>query len=236
MPNGGYAEYALALPQATFRVPDGIDDDQAITLLLQGMTAWHLCHTCARVQPGDSVAVGAAAGGVGTIAIQLARLAGAHPVVASAGTEEKRALALKLGADRAVDSHSEDLGAALVEANGGEPLDVIFEMVGGSVFQSCVRALAPFGRLVSYGSASGEPIELTGELLTGSRSVSGFWLADAVARGGSERVMSALFEHLRKGELELVLGATYPLADARQAHVDLESRQTAGKLLLDPSA
>ena len=151
---GGYAEYAVAPAGATFAVPDGSDDGTALALLLQGLTAWHLYRTCARLEPGESVVVHAAAGGVGSLAVQLGKAFCAGRVIATASSEEKRRLALELGADEAVDVGRDDLAEALIEANLGERVDVVLEMAGGPVFEAGLAALAPFGRLVVYGNAS----------------------------------------------------------------------------------
>jgi NADPH2:quinone reductase len=116
--NGGYAEYVVAPESLCWPVPAGVDDGSAVALLVQGITAWHLINTCGRVQPGETVVVHAAAGGVGSLAVQLARRAGAH-VIATASTEPKRELALELGAHVAVAPDADGLAGRLVEANGG---------------------------------------------------------------------------------------------------------------------
>src|SRR3954464_13988660 len=145
---GGYAEYATAPQALTFPIPDGVDYGTALALLIQGLTAWHLYRTCGRVAEGESVVVISGAGGVGSLALQLGAPMGAGRLIATASSEEKRALCLELGADAAVDPAADDLTAAIVEANGGEQVDVVFEMSGGRVFDSCIEALAPFGRIV----------------------------------------------------------------------------------------
>src|ERR687894_1209494 len=143
---GGYAEYAAAPAATTFAVPDDVGDATALALMLQGLTAWHLYRTSAHIQPGESVVVHAAAGGVGSLAVQLGKPLGAGRLIATASTEAKRELALELGADVAVDVGRDDLAAALVEANLGEPVDIVLEMAGGRVFEASLEALAPFGR------------------------------------------------------------------------------------------
>jgi len=235
---GGYAEYATAPAALTVAVPDGLDDGTALALLLQGLTAWHLYRTSARVQEGESVVVHAAAGGVGSLAVQLGRAMGAGRVIATASTEEKRALALDLGADAAVDAAPEGLADRLVEANDGRRVDVVLEMAGGEVFEQSLTALAPFGRVVAYGNASGEANTVaTGRLMRRSAAVVGFWLMHLVGR--PEMVagpLADLFARAARGELRAVVGATYPLADAARAHTDMQARRTTGKLLLDPTA
>ena len=235
---GGYAEYVAADAASVFAIPDGVSDATALALLLQGLTAWHLYRTSAKLAAGESVVVHAAAGGVGSLAVQLGRHMGAGRVIATASTPEKRELALSLGADAAVDVGAEDLAGALIEANGGERVDAVFEMAGGRVFEASMKALAPFGRMVSYGIASGEQNELrTGALMRRSHAVVGFWLMHCLRF--PEMVgppLQELGELVAGGELRVVEGETYPMSDARRAHEDLAARRTTGKLVLDPSA
>lgn len=235
---GGYAQRAAAPLATTFDVPDGVDDGTACALVLQGTTAWHVLRTSARIQPGETVVVMAAAGGVGTLAVQLARTFGAGRVVAVASTPEKRALATELGADATVDSTEDDLTTAIREACGGRS-DVVLEMTGGPTTAACLATLAPFGRLVMYGMASREPtppIDL-GRLTVRSQGVIGFWLVHAMRDPARLLAgpMAELLDLVARGELRAVIGDTYALGDARLAHEDLRGRRTVGKLLLDPS-
>lgn len=234
---GGYAEYAAVPAAATFHVSEGIEDGAALALLIQGLTAWHLLRTSAKLAEGESVVVHAAAGGVGSLAVQLARIFGAGRMIATASSEEKRSLALELGADAAVDPGADDLAGALREANGGRRVDVVLEMAGGQVFEQSRRALAPFGRLVAYGMASREPARVTNlELMQGSQSVIGFWLVHCLRDQAMTREpLRELFELLAHGELRTIVGETYPLSEARRAHEDLAARRTSGKLVLDPA-
>jgi NADPH:quinone reductase len=236
--NGGYAEYATAPGALTFPIPDGVDDGTALALLLQGLTAWHLYKTCARVQPGESVVIIAAAGGVGSLAVQLGKPLGAGRVIAVASSQDKRDLTLELGADVAVDAAAEGLAERLVEANLGEKVDAVFEMAGGRVFDECMEALAPFGRCVAYGIASEEQNTVrTGALMRRSQAVVGFWLMDCIGRPAMiDEALADLFARVAQGELRVVVGGTYALADAAQAQVDLRERRTTGKVLLDPTA
>jgi len=234
---GGYAEYAAVPKAAAFPIPFGVTDAQALALLIQGLTAWHLYRTSAHLAEGESVVVHAAAGGVGSLAVQLGKAFGAR-VIATASSEEKRALALELGADAAVDVTREDLTDALIEANGGKRVDVVLEMVGGRVFDSSLRALAPFGRLVTYGMASREPTKRVdpGALMRHSSAVIGFWLAHCFKRPREmlAEPLEDLFERVAGGTLRVVEGTVYPLSEARRAHEDLKARRTTGKLSLDP--
>ncbi|MCW3046320.1 MAG: Alcohol dehydrogenase zinc-binding domain protein [Solirubrobacterales bacterium] len=236
--SGGYAEYAVAPEAVTFPIPDGVDDATALALLLQGVTAWHLYRTSAKIAPGETVVVHAAAGGVGSLAVQLGHAFGAGRVIATASTEEKRRLTLELGADVAVDSDPDGLKERLIEANEGRQVDVVFEMAGGPVFEQSLAALAPFGRLVAYGIASGQPNDVdTGALMRKSRAVVGFWLMHCLSRPQMvDEALADLFARARRAELRVVLGGTYPLAEAARAQEDLAGRRTTGKVLLDPTS
>ena len=234
---GGYAERVLAAPVLTWPVPDGVSDGAALAVVLQGVTAWHALRTCAHLAPGESVVVHAAAGGVGTLAVQLAKLWGAGRVIATASSESKRELARSLGADEAVDPAAPDRVDALRAATGGRRVDVVLEMVGGPVFDASLRATAPFGRVVVYGQASRtapSPIDPT-NLMAHSTAVVGFWLAHCLRRPDLLREpVATLLDMLADGRLRAVVGATYPLADAAEAHRELLSRRSVGKLVLDP--
>lgn len=235
--SGGYAERASARSDSLIPLPDAVDDVTALGLGVQGLTAWHILHTCSHIAAGESLVVTAAGGGVGTLTLQLARLAGAGRVIALASTQEKRELALSLGADVAIDSRHEALGDAIREANGGRPVDVVSEMTGGATFDACLAVLAPFGRLVTFGQASRrqpEPIP-PGLMIATSRAVIGFWLVHCMQR--PEMVTGPMAELLRlvlDGRLRVIAGGTWPLEDARAAHEALRSRATAGKLALRP--
>jgi NADPH2:quinone reductase len=231
--NGGYAEYAVA--PFPIPIPDDVSYAQALALLAQGLTAWHLYKTSAKLEPGESVVVHAGAGGVGSLAVQLGKAFGAR-VIATASTLQKRELALELGADAAVDVTDPDLAARLREANGGKRVDVVLEMAGGSVFDASLEALAPFGRLVVYGMASHEANQVgSGALMHGSKGVIGFWLVRALRR--PEMVgppLQDLFSRVASGSLRVIEGGTYPLSEAGRAHEEMQARSTVGKLVLDP--
>ena len=233
---GGYAERALISPALTVPLPDDVTDAAALALVLQGLTAWHLLQTSARMLKGDTVVVHAAAGGVGTLAVQLARRWGAGRVVAIASSAEKRSLAVDLGADVALDSADPDLAAAMRDACGGR-VDIVLEMTGGAAFAASLAALAPFGRLITYGMASRDippPLDVVA-LNRFSQGVLGFWLVHCLERPGMfEEPMQELLGLVRSGDLRTIAGGTYPLADARRAHEDLRARRTVGKLVLDP--
>jgi NADPH2:quinone reductase len=258
---GGYAEYAVAPAARTFRIPEGVSDDDALALLIQGLTAWHLWRTSGRLAEGESVVVHSAAGGVGSLLTQLAKPMGAGRVIATAGSEERRAEAIELGADVAVapdvgegadrgpggedgggaarvggdDPRTGPLTEALIAANDGRPVDIVLDAAGGAVFAQSLAALGPFGRIVAYGNSTREKVPVTnGELLKESRAVVGFWLMHLLDRRDMlEQPLADLFARAARGDLRPRLGGTYPLADAARAHEDLEARRTTGKLTLD---
>ena len=179
--NGGYAQ-KVAVPEA-FLVPfpDEVSDEQAAGLLLQGLTAHALLHYCAHVEEGETVVVEAAAGGTGSLAVQLAKRAGAK-VIALASSDEKRKLAERLGADATADSRADDLKQAILDANGGEKVDVVLHM-SGTGFEPELHALGMLGRIVVFGNAARHPNELsTNYLLQTSKSVLGFWLVALIAQ------------------------------------------------------
>jgi NADPH2:quinone reductase len=235
---GGYAEYALAQVEQCFHIPDGVEDATALGLLLQGTTAWHLYRTAGRVEGGDSVVIHSAAGGVGSLAVQLGRVLDCGRVIAVASSEEKRQLALELGADVAIDSEVEGLTERLIEANRGKQVDVVFDMAGGETFERSYRALAHFGRIVVCGISSEQPNHISsGSLLRHSRSLVGFYLFHCLERPWMfYEALTDLLAYAAAGELRVHVGATYPLERAVEAHVDIAERRTSGKLLLDLSA
>ncbi len=234
---GGYAQYATAPAAHAFPIPDGVDDGTALALILQGTTAWHLYRTAGRLAPGESVVVHSAAGGVGSLAVQLGHALGAGRVIGTASSEKRRALAVELGAEVAVDPAPEGLSERLIEANGGEPVDVVFDMAGGETFDASYDALAHFGRIVVCGISSEQPNRVsTGSLLRHSRAIVGFYLFHCLGRPGMfGEALADLFARVARGELRAVVGGTYPLSEAARAQIDLRERRTAGKLLLDPS-
>jgi NADPH2:quinone reductase len=180
--NGGYAQ-KVAVPEANLiPLPDEVDDDTAAGALLQGLTAMALVRRAARVEAGETVVVEAAAGGTGTLAVQLAKAAGAR-VIGLASSAEKRELVAGLGADACVDSRSDDLRAAILAANDGRKVDAVLHMSGGDAFDAELSALAPLGRMVVFGNASREQREVsTAALMQGSKAVIGFWLVHVLAR------------------------------------------------------
>ena len=233
---GGYAQKALAPKVMCVDIPEGVSDEQAVAMLVQGTTAWHILKTMAHVKQGESVVVQAGAGGVGTLAIQLAKMWGAK-VIAVTSSAAKNELAKSLGADAVVDANSADLAGAMIAANGGKRVDIVLEMVGGKTFDASLEVLAPFGRLITYGMASRTaptPIH-PGVLMGGTKTVAGFWLSHCFGKKElMGDVLTELFALISSGALKPVIGATYGLSEAKIAHQAMLARQTTGKVTLDP--
>lgn len=234
--SGGYAEKASVYEALLAPIPDAVSDEQALCMLVQGTTAWHILKTMGHLSPGETVVVHAAAGGVGTLAIQIAKMWGAK-VIAVTSSDEKAKLAQSLGADEVVDAKVEDLGKALRMANGGKGVDIVLEMVGGNTFDESMKALGDFGRMITYGMASRTaptPIH-PGALMHGSKTVSGFWLANCFAsKEMLGDVIAELFALVADGRLKPVIGGIYPLAEAPDAHKAMLARGTTGKIVLKP--
>ena len=235
--SGGYAQKAIASKRALIEIPDGVTDNQALCMLVQGSTAWHILKTVGHIKAGESVVVHAAAGGVGTIAIQLAKLWGAK-VIAVTSSDEKKELAKSLGADVVIDANTDNLKENLLAANGGKPVDLVLEMVGGKTTDISLDVLAPFGRLIVYGMASRTPGASINpaSLMGGSKTITGFWLAHCFSsKTLLNDVITELFDLVKAGKLKPVIGATFPLSKAADAHKAMLARATTGKIALDPN-
>jgi len=234
--SGGYAECVAAPATQVFAVPDDVDDRIAAALFIQGLTAWHVVGTLGRLAPGESVLVHSAAGGVGLLAVQVARAAGAARIVATASSAGKRDLALATGADAAVATDADGLADRAIEANGGRRFDLVLDRSGGEVFAQSLKATGPLGRVVCYGTSSGQPGQVaTGALIAGSRTVSGFWLMDFLRdEETARRAIDSVFGLYRRGLLTPRIGAVLPLEGAADALRAIASRETVGKILLDP--
>ena len=234
---GGYCQKTLVSPRTVIPLPEQVSDGQALAMMVQGSTAYLILKEMAHVKAGESVVVHAGAGGVGSVAIQLAKEWGAF-VIAVTSSDEKKKLCKELGADAVVDANEADLRSALLAANNNKPVDIVLEMVGGKTFDQSLAALAPFGRFVFYGMASRTAPEniAPGMLMPKSQSIIGFWLVNALAkRELMQEVFMDLFTMIISGKLKPVVGATYPLSEAQQAHRDMLARKTVGKIVLDPS-
>jgi NADPH2:quinone reductase len=233
---GGYAGYAVAPVRNLIPIPDGMDFDDAAAIPLQGLTAYHVLETSGRLEEGESVVVHAAAGGVGYLAVQMAKLMGASPVIATASTQEKLDLAEGFGADVLINYAEEDWPEKVREATEGNGADIILEMVGGDFPQKNLQCLNAFGRMVVFGAASGDRGNLVpAELMKKNHSVVGFYLPNIMVRPELfAPSLEKILGWISSGDLELTIGARYPLGQAREAHEALEGRKTTGKIVLNP--
>ena len=176
----------------------------------------------------------AAAGGVGTLAVQLAKLMGAGTVVGTASNASKLDLVRRLGADAAINYTEENWVEQVMKATGGQGADIILEMVGGEVAERSLQCLAPFGRMVVFGAASGQVVQFSGiQLMYKNQAIIGYWLTSQLRR--TDRVAAAameLMQFLASGKVEIIVGQTFPLAEAAEAHRAIAERKTVGKVVL----
>ena len=232
---GSYAEIVLAKENLTFAVPDGVKDE-AVSSILVLVTAWNLVQLAGRFTEGESVLVHSAAGGVGSTAIQFARVFGAKKILGTVSDPAKKSFALDCGADEVCDVR--DFVAGTREATGGKGVDLILDSTAGEVFARSLDVLAPFGRIVVYGQASGSPgTARTDQLVGTDRSVIGY--SSGHYRGSRPEAVKLAAEGalraMTNGKVELKTGARFPLRDAAEAHRLIESRKSCGKILLIPS-
>ncbi|HJF31243.1 MAG TPA: zinc-binding dehydrogenase [Sporosarcina psychrophila] len=234
--SAGYAAYVTIHEMALAPIPDGVDFVSAVALPLQGQTAYHILKTMGRLQKGETVLVHAAAGGVGAIAVQLAKIFGAGKIIATASGDEKLAHAKEMGADHLVNYTEEGWELKVRELTDGKGVDVALEMVGGDIFRNTLKCLAPFGRIVVFGAASGEQSALyAGELMRRNQSVIGFFLPQIMRNYDMYQAsFKELLGFIESGELKLTIGGTYRLEEAADVHRLLQGRKTMGKLVLIP--
>lgn len=230
---GGYAEYVAVEANSVVPLPDDLSFEDAAALLVQGLSALHL----ARHSPprGRAVLVTAAAGGVGSLLLQLARRAGAERVIAVAGGREKLDVALALGADLGIDYREPGWAGLVREATGGEGADIVYDTVGGAVTKACLEALAPQGELVfgALGRFDLGTAELERMILR-NQSLKGFALLPLLTRDGLQADLAELFALAATGALTIRQGGRYRLDQAAEAHRTLESRRSTGKVVLIP--
>ena len=233
---GSYAEYAAVPADRLVKIPDEIDFDQAAAAMLQGMTAHYLSHSTYPIKAGETTLVHAAAGGVGLLLVQMCKLRGAY-VIGTAGSEEKAQLARDAGADDVIIYTEQDFEAETKRLTSGKGVDVIYDGVGKTTFEKDLNVLRPRGYLVLFGAASGAvpPFDLLTLTQKGSLFVTRPKLGDYIAtREELEERSNDVLQWIARGDLKLRVHKTYPLAEAQQAHRDLEGRKTTGKLLLIP--
>lgn len=235
-PVGSYCEARLYPADRLVKVPEGISDEQAASIMLKGMTAHYLIHRTYQVKRGDTVLFHAAAGGVGLLACQWLKALGAT-VIGTVGSDEKAAIAKAHGCDHPIVYTRENFVDRVKEITGGKGLPVVYDSVGKSTFEGSLECLRPFGLMVLFGNASGAvpPFNLGILAQKGSLYITRPTLVTYVAaRADLEATSSALFDVIRSGKVKVEISARYKLADAAQAHRDLEARKTTGQLVLVP--
>lgn len=234
--SGAYAQFHLAPEARTIALPDGIAADTAAASLMKGMLAYALLHDCARIGPGQSLVVLAAAGGVGSIVSQWGRALGAR-VICVVGSQAKADVALASGAEAVITGYGADLPARVKALNDGAGVDVVYDGVGAATLESSLSCLRPRGLLVGFGNASGptpavDPMRL---MRGGSLIYTRIMLGDFIAtREAFETAAEALFDRIGSGDVRITVGQRWPLAQAAEAHRALEARQTVGSTLLIP--
>jgi NADPH2:quinone reductase len=235
-PGSAYAQWATVPESLAYRLPAGLHAHQALALFIQGLSAALILRLAARMRPGDHVLVQGAAGGVGSLGVQLAKLYGAGKVFGAASTAEKRARVLSLGADRAIDYSAPGWSAQIRDETAGHGADVVMEMTGGDVFAESLGCLAPGGRIAVYGIASRKPFAVPSErLISKGQTVTGFYLGAYLRdRPLVEATLAELAQFQLAGQLRVEASTVMPLAAAADAHRLIESRQSTAKIVLVP--
>lgn len=238
MQRGSYAEFTCVPGWQLVPLPAELTFEQGAASMLQGMTAHYLSHSTCPLKKGNTAIVHAAAGGVGLLLIQMAKMLGAR-VIGTTSTAEKAAKAKAAGADEVILYTEQDFAAEARKLTGGKGVDVVYDSVGASTFEKSIDSLRPRGLMVSYGNASG-PVPPVAPLLLNQKG-SLFLTRPTLAHHCVDRDelmwrAGDVLNWVRSGALQLQIEKTYPLSQAAQAHIDLESRRTSGKLLLIPEA
>lgn len=236
--NGAYAEYVCTRAVEVFPIPDELDFEPAACVPAVGITAFNLVTQAARMQPGEALLVQAAAGGMGTALVQMARVLGAGQIIGTVGSPSKAQLIQELGADVAINYREEDAVARVMAATGGAGVDVVFDSVGKDTFAGSLASLAPYGRLVTFGQSSGapEPIVLGQQFYGDNKAIIGY------STGGNRRwrpealraPAAAVIKLMAQGRWKPLISARYPLEQAAIAHQVVEDRESVGKILLIP--
>lgn len=230
---GGYAEYVAVDADSVVPLPEELSFEDATALMVQGLTAFHLVRRTAPA--GKTILVTAAAGGVGSLLVQMVRQGDASRVIAAAGSEAKRELARALGADIVVDYTAPDWIDSVRDATGGAGVDVAYDFIGGAFTAACLAALAPQGELVfgALGRCALGPSALE-EMFAKNQSLKGFALLPLLASSDARADLTRLFAGAAQGDLKVVQGGRFPLGQVAEAHRALETRRTVGKVVLVP--
>jgi len=230
-----YAEYCVASGNQVMPLPDFVNFEEGAAFPIQTLTAYHMLHTSHQTTPGQTVLVHSAAGGVGIVAVQLAKAAGAR-VIGTVSSDSKINLVKEYGAEAVINYATQDFAEEALKLTGGKGVDLILDAVGKPTLEKGLTCLAPFGHLILYGRAGGppDPVNLM-SLFQKSLKVSGFVLYTVSAMPDKHREgIEKSFQLMQQGKLKMLVGKTYPLAQAAEAHRYMESRQSVGKLVLIP--
>ncbi|MBO1582796.1 quinone oxidoreductase [Bacillus sp. XF8] len=234
--NGSYAEYIVANENLTFVLPDEVDFTIAAACPVVSFTSYNLLENVARLQQGETVLIHAAAGGIGTTAIQLAKILGAGKIIGTVGSEAKKKVALDAGANHVICYQDEDFSKKVNELTCSNGADVILDSISGTVSEKSLECLAYYGRLVHFGNASGEIGTFrTKDLHASCRSILGFSFGTTRKKRPHllHHTANQVFQYLRDGNLQIAIGQRFTLQHAGKAHEWVESRQSTGKIILD---
>jgi NADPH2:quinone reductase len=231
-PNNGYAEMAVAPAQRVFPAPHGISLIDAATIPVQGLAAALAVQSRGEAREGEWVLITAAAGGVGTYAIQIAKAVGAN-VIATVGSEEKTALVKELGADHALIYRGGAWQGQVRQATQGRGVDLVIDSVGGDVFEGCLNVLAFMGRVVAIGTAAGRPGAVNMERLIGlNQEINGFTLGPQLQKPAARQAIGNLMQWLAQRKVKPIIGEKLPLSEAAELHRRIEARTTTGNQVL----
>jgi NADPH2:quinone reductase len=231
---GGYAQYAVTPSYLAAVIPPAISARESLALQVQGLTAYLLLKDAAKLQSGKTVLIHAAAGGVGTLLVQIAKQMGASKILATASNVEKLAVAKSMGADELINYTESDWAQKVNDATGGKGVDLILDAAGGEILRSSFNCLAPFGRLISFGNPTGGSTSIEAYTLVNNNHIlQGFGLASYFEKPDlMQEAYQYLFSQAATGKLKVHIGQTFPLKDAAEAHRQMENRNTTGKIVL----
>ena len=232
---GGQAEMVAVNGNFVFPYPETVDPVQAGGMPIVFLTAYHLLKTRGQLEPGHTVLIQAGASGVGTVAIQLAKAWGAR-VIVTASTQDKLDLCRSLGADEGINYTQQDFEEVISEQTSGNGVELILECVGGPVLEKSLRCVASYGRMITYGNASGTPASLpAGKIFAANRTVIGFSIGRSpIGRLDHQAAMGEIFPLMADGKARLVVDQVLPMSDVAKAHQHLAGRGTRGKVILRP--
>lgn len=235
--NGSYAEYIVSDSELVFKIPDSMDFNTAAASPLVAFTSYQLIKNIGRLEKGETILIHAAAGGIGTTAIQIAKHLGAGTIIGTVGSDEKISIAKDAGADIVINYNKEDFRAVIEQKLGEQPVDVILDSVAGDVFQKSLECLAPYGRLVNFNSSSGKAGTLdTKQLHSSCRAVLGFSMGTTIKKRPHmlKDIAKEVIPLLADKKINMLINKIYRFEEAPDAHRLLESRKSIGKNLLIP--